>query len=292
MYFAVVYDNTNFYIYYGTAAAAPALIGQSVSSPPSRAYTITTSGTLAIGNRRTSTTYNTRGIDGWINDFRFYGGIGNAAFVQSVWASALGNPPIVSGIYPDGLMRQESTNTLSFTVSSPVGNDITNVSVVLNGVNVSSQLSYVTNGTSGTSSNLSVSYSNLQLNQTNAAVITARDAAGLIGGGAGTFDTFSATNFTWEAEEFDHDSGLFINNPDYTTYATNTGYFGLDSAAGVDTFKVATANSSALDYRAGSNDGTKTQTAPATGEQLRQKFLNNLADGAAVDHAVGFWSSS
>src|SRR5713101_7291915 len=108
MYFAVVYDNTNFYIYYGTAAAAPALIGQSVSSPPSRAYTITTSGTLAIGNRRTSTTYNT-------------GGIGNAAFVQSVWASALGNPPIVSSIYPDGLALQEGTNALSFTVSSPVG---------------------------------------------------------------------------------------------------------------------------------------------------------------------------
>src|SRR5439155_1519129 len=68
MFFAVVYDNTNFYIYYGTSGATPALIGQSVSSPPSRTYTLTTSGVLTFGNRRTATTYNLRGLEGRHHD--------------------------------------------------------------------------------------------------------------------------------------------------------------------------------------------------------------------------------
>src|SRR4029077_456062 len=130
----------------------------------------------------------------------------------------------------------------------------------------------------GTATNISASYTGLKLDQAAyTASITVQDANGLIGTGSATFDTFNPTNFTWEAEEFDHDSGQFIDNPDYTTYATNTSYFGLDSVAGVDTFTVNNGGSSGTDYRAGSSDATKTQTPVAT-DQQRLKFLNNVAD--------------
>src|SRR5205823_4712729 len=147
--------------------------------------------------------------------------------------------------------------------------------------------------TPGTSTNINVSYAGLKLDQVAyTASITVQDANGLIGTGSATFDTFNPTNFTWEAEEFDHDSGQFIDNPDYTTFASATSYYGLDSVAGVDTFTVNNGGSSVADYRAGSSDPSRTQTGPATGELLRQKFLNNIVDPTAVDHAIGFWSSS
>ena len=206
MYFAVVYDNTNFYIYYGTAASNPTLIGQvGGAANANRIYSMGASGTLAFGNRRNATTYNVRGLDGWLNDFRFYNGVGNAAFVQSVWSAAIGNPPTITGITPDGTRLLQGTNTLSFTANSLNGNNITNISVVLNGVDVSSQLAYVTNGTPGTTTNVSATYTNLQLNRMNTAAITSRDSTGLIGAANVSFDTYSPTNFVWEAEEFDHD---------------------------------------------------------------------------------------
>jgi hypothetical protein len=297
MFFAVVYDNTNFFIYYGTAASSPSLIGQvGGAANANRTYTITTSGTLAVGNRRTATTYNTRGLDGWLNDFRFYSGIGDAAFVEGIWASALGNPPVITSIYPDGTLLLQGTNTLSFTASSPNGNNITNVDVVLNGADVSSQLAFVTNGTPGTSTNLSVSYPNLQLNRSSTATITLRDSMGLIGTASFAFDTYNSTNFIWEAEEFDHDSGQFIDNPLYTSYSTNGSYYQLDSTEGVDTHKGSgNPAANASDYRVEGDtvSNFKTQT-PASTDINRQKFLDDIAagDSNVVDHIVGNWQSS
>ena len=87
MFFAVVYDSTNYYIYYATASSSPIQIGKVAAA--NQTYSMGTSGTLVFGNRRTATTYNTRGLNGWENDFRFYsGGYGNLPFVQSIWGGA------------------------------------------------------------------------------------------------------------------------------------------------------------------------------------------------------------
>ncbi len=47
-----------------------------------------------------------------------------------------------------------------------------------------------------------------------------------------TFDTFSSANYTWEAEDFDHDGGQFIDNPQTNAYA------GLGAVVNVDTHQV------------------------------------------------------
>src|ERR1017187_4313021 len=295
MFFAVVYDSTNYYIYYGTPTSSPQQIGKVAVA--NATYSMGASGTLVFGNRRTATTYNTRGLNGWENDFRFYsGGYGNLAFVQSIWGSGIGNPPVVTSMYPDGTLLLQGTNKFTFNASSPLGLNITNATLLMNGVNVSSQLTIVTNGTSGTSSNLSFSYPNLQPNQNNTAVITLRDSNGSIGGSSVTFDTFSPTNFIFEAEEFDHDSGQFIDNPDYT--ATNSdmnSYYQLDSVELVDTHKGnGNPATSATDYRtAGDTTSSfKTQT-PASGDVNRQKFIDAAVDDpGVVDHIVGNWATA
>jgi hypothetical protein len=306
MFFAVVYDSTNYYIYYATPSTSPIQIGKVAVA--NATYSMGASGTLVFGNRHTATTYNTRGLDGWENDFRFYsGGYGNLAFVQSIWGSAIGNPPVVTSAYPDGTLLLQGTNTFTFTASSPIGLNLTNVTLQLNGVNVSPQLTVVTNGTSGTSSNLSFSYPNLQPNQGNTAVITMQDAAGSIANGSVTFDTFYATNFIWEAEEFDAlnptngTPDFFIDNPLYT--ATNavdinggaTSYYQLDSVEGIDTHK-GTGNpaANASDYRVEGDtvSNFKTQT-PASTDVNRQKFIDAaVGDPGVVDHVVGNWATA
>jgi hypothetical protein len=291
LFVAIVYDSTNFSMYYGSDTEAAQLIGTRNSL--NRSINLGGAATLAIGNRRTGIT-NTRGLNGWINDFRFYNGWGDAAFVESVRESVLGGPPSISGVYPDGTKLLQATNSFAFNAISS-GSTITNVSLILNGVNVSAGLV-----TSGPANNLSVTYPSLQINKIYTATISVTDANGLsssyyVNGIGGVFDTFTSTNLLIEAEEFDHDGGLFIDNADYTSYATNTSYFGLDSAVDIDTHKGSGAGSSATgDYRVGSGDQTKTQTPPNNGDLPRQRFLDLVAAGDAtvVDHYLGFWSSA
>ena len=185
---AIVYDGTNASMYYGSDTAAAQLLG--TASSPNRSISLGGTATLAIGNRHNATA-NARGFNGWLNDFRFYsGGVGTAAFVESIRQSALGNPPTISNIYPDGTTLMQSTNTLAFNVSS-LKSTITNVDVVLNGIDISSHLV-----TSGLANNLSVTYTGLSPNQpVNTAVITAIDSNGYANSATATFDTFGTTNF-------------------------------------------------------------------------------------------------
>ncbi len=285
LFIGIVYNGTNVMFYQGSDTASANLI--STTSAPGLTVGFGSNGALFLGNRKDRG----RCFDGLIDDFRFYSGAGSASFVEGV-RSELAPLPIISSVYPSGTILLQATNTLSFNVSSPSAVNLTNVGVVLNGVNVSSQLQYVTNGTPGTSTNLSVSYGNLQQNIANTVVITVADANGTGNTYSGNFDTFSPANFIWEAEEFDFNSGTYIDNPDYTSSATPTSYYGLDSVNGVDTSKGASAGANASDYRAGATDGSRTQT-PASSDFPRQKFLDLAAlDPAVVDHVVGNWSSA
>ncbi len=259
LFVAVTYDGTNARMYLGSDTATATLVGTAASA--ARAINFGSSASLAIGNR-SGTQARTRSFDGWIDDFRFYTNAGDANFVESVRQSEVGGAPIVTGVYPDGLMLQEATNQLVFNASSPAGpwgpsTNITNIQLVLNGVDVSSHL--VTNGPA---TNLNVSYTGLPLNMpVVTAAITVTDAKGLVGTASVTFDTFSPTNFIFEAEEFDYTdpntgaAGLFIDHPDYTDAtapADTNSYFGLDSTELIDTHKGnGNGGINASDYRAG-----------------------------------------
>jgi len=288
LFMAITYDGTNAAMYYGSDTAAAQLLGTAVTA--GRTVSLGGSACLAIGNRHSATT-NARGFNGLINDFRFYsGGVPTAAFVESIREAAVGYPPNISNIYPNGNTLMQSTNTLAFNVSS-LNSTITNVDVVLNGIDVSSKLV-----TAGPANNLSVTYTGLSQNQpVNTATITAIDNNGYVNTATASFDTFGPTNFIIEAEEFDFNSGAFIDSPDYTdgTPPDTNSYYGLDSVEGVDTHKGSAAGTGTGNYRAGLGVATKTQTGVATGELPWPKFFN-LADGSGVPivgHIVGDWSS-
>jgi hyaluronate lyase len=134
--------------------------------------------------------------------------------------------PFIGGTYPNGTTLLQSTNTLAFNLSSAAGFATNNILVSLNGA-------LATNLTlNGSSTNWNVSYPNLQPDKTYTAVITATDANGNVVSTTNSFDTFSAANYTWEAEDFDYNGGYFKDNPQTNAYA------GLSAALNIDSHQV------------------------------------------------------
>ena len=292
LFMGIVYDGTNVMIYQGSDTAAANLI----STTPAPGLTTSLGGTagLYIGNRNTRQ----RAYIGWIDEFRFYTNASSANAVEAIRQESAGGGPIVTSFYPDGLKLQQNTNKFVFTAVSPnsawgPSTNITSIQMTLNGVNVSAGLVFVTNGSLTIPTNISVSYTGVPSNQTNAVLMTVQDANGKIGTSSVTFDTFNPTNFVWEAEEFDFDNRQYFDNADYTSAPAGNSYYGLDSVNTVDTVKGTPGTGfNASDYRAGSADGTRTQT-PASTDLPRQRFLDlGAIDPLVVDHVVGNWSSA
>ncbi len=292
---AWVYDNTNIYQFTGSDTSAATL--QNQFAAPGLVETFGNPSTLILANRQYK---GARAFNGWMEDFRFYTNIAsagnNAAFVESIRQSIAPKIPTITGIYPDGTSLMQNTNILTFTANSSSGFDLTNIDLKVNSVDVTSGCTFVTNGTAGTSTNVTVSYTGLPQQSINTAVMSATDGLGLAGTASVKFDTFNPTNFIVKAEEFDHDSGQFIDNPDYT--ATNgdpNSYFGLAGTQGTDVYKGGTTGDNvATDYRYDDGTGTDTQTPLAAGELPWPKFPAGLTDGAGNpinNHMIGNWSS-
>jgi len=134
--------------------------------------------------------------------------------------------PVLSNVFPNGATLLQSTNTLAFTATSAVGIPSNNVVVMLNGVQVTNLIF------SGTTNYWSVSGAALQPNIVYTAVITVTDGNGNIATTSKTFDTFSSTGFSWEAEDFDYGGGKFLDGPQTNAYA------GLSAITNVDTHQV------------------------------------------------------
>jgi len=157
-------------------------------------------------------------------EFAGYGG-GSCWFDNAVLTAPV-VPPVVANLYPNGTVLEQATNKLAFSASSAAS--ITNTDVVINGVDVSSNLVIT-----GSPTSESVVYSNLQPNKVYTAVITVTDTTGSSTIENFTFDTF-APSFSWEAEDYDYDSGQFINNPILSSTAEAGSYFGLTGTQGTD----------------------------------------------------------
>jgi hypothetical protein len=285
---AWVYDNTNLYQFTGSDTSVATLQNQVAAAGLS--VNLGTPSSLVVGNRNWK---GTRGFFGSMEDFRFYTNVAsagnNASFVESIRKSIAPKIPTISGIYPDGTALLQATNTLVFDAQSSSGFNLTSISLKLNGVDVSSACTYVTNGTGST--NVMVSYTGLSQQSINTAVMSATDSLGLSGSSSVTFDTFNPTNFIVKAEEFDFSGGQYIDNPEYTSYATNDSYFGLQGTDLVDVHKGSATGDSANDYRydADSPAGIDTQTPLATAElSVPTRFGTNSSIG---NHMIGNWSS-
>jgi hypothetical protein len=128
----------------------------------------------------------------------------------------------INNVTPDdGTTLFNVTNKLSFAAVSPAAPiNASGVSLVLNGVNVSSNLVITGSG----SDNISASYTNLALNRNYTGTITVTNTSGAVVTAPVRFDTFSSGYFTWEAEDFDFSGGQFIDNPVISTNSASSYY--------------------------------------------------------------------
>jgi hypothetical protein len=180
---------------------------------------------------------------------------------------------------PAGSVFVDPSANFSFTASSANSTIPTNrVQVILNGIDVSSQLIF-----SGSPTNWTVTFPHLQPNGIYSAIITVTNA---LGQQATTvvndaFDTFSQSNLMVEAEDFDFGGGQYINNPVPSPVpAANSYYMQVIPALwGVDLTTPNTISGEEFAYR---NDSCGTQIA---GDFLREKYV----DAGVPDYNVGWW---
>jgi len=237
------------------------------------------------------------------------GGI-NANFFML--APGSNTPPAIINVYPDGQQPFETTSQLTFGVMTAISTvSQNNIQVMLNGVNVSSQLSF-----SGNSTNWSLS---LPLSQQGVytATITATDAAGHSSAYTETFDNFSQNNLMVEADEFDFNGGQFIDNSIQTATAVSAAnsyyyYPGGDennsAEYGID-YTTTNVTGETYLYRVdGNTPGNVSVVADAAGTEvtsdfLRDKFIDEgpgaqppfeyvpgeTAPETNVDYDVGWW---
>jgi hypothetical protein len=119
--------------------------------------------------------------------------------------------PTVSGFEPDGSALFQYTNKLSFVANSSAGLATGNITLNLNGVNVSGLT------ISGSSFAWNVTYP-VAPNTSYTAIITLTDANGTIHS-TNVFGTYNSTNYQWEAEDYDYTNGQYVDNPQVGAYA-------------------------------------------------------------------------
>jgi hypothetical protein len=118
-----------------------------------------------------------------------------------------------------------------------------------------------------------VSYPHLRPNQVYAVTVTVTDLNGNVSTVTKSFATFGVGNYTWEAEDFDYNDGMFFDNPQTNAYAS------LGAALNIDTHQV---NFGGTDlYR---TSGMDTEI---NGDILRPQYQ---ATGEA-DYSIGYFSA-
>jgi hypothetical protein len=192
------------------------------------------------------------------------GGGLNANFYALIPADT--NLPTINNIYPNGASLFQATNKLSFVAASAAGITTNNITVTLNGTDVSAGLVFT-----GTTTSRSVSYTGLTANSNFTAVISVLDANGNAASTTVRFDTFKSSYFTWELEDYDYDGGQYFDNPQLNSY-TN-----LSAVADVD-YHDSNVGGSYL-YRP---TGTATEI---TADTARTQFAS------AFDYNIGFFGA-
>jgi len=180
--------------------------------------------------------------------------------------------PFVSPITPDGNANMFAyANVLSFTANSVPGITSGNIVVTLNGFNAS-HLTF-----SGSSHALSVTCP-IATNAIYSLTIKLTDANGT-STYSSTIGTFPSTSYTFECEDWDHDSGQFIDNPPVDAYA------GLSGVEGVDAHNTSTGSQAYRPYAG----GFCTETC---GDQKRAPYASaNTNDYDVCYTAAGFWAN-
>ena len=183
--------------------------------------------------------------------------------------------PTLSNLYPTGTRPFEYTNTLSFTATTIGATFPANgISVILDGNDVSSNLVI-----SGSSSVKNVVYPNLLPNAIHHVIIAATNSLGHGFAVTNRFDTFNEANYMVETEDYDYDSGKFIDpwSPD--------AYQGLGATTNIDFQHITLDGQTPFGmYRL---DGVP-EDRLGTHDYLRQVFANAFA----VDYVLVFFAGT
>ena len=134
--------------------------------------------------------------------------------------------PLLSNLNPTGTHPFEPTNALSFTViTSGATFPANSIKLILDGFDVSQAL-VITSSASGTN----VVYPALQLNAVHTAIITVTNSLGHGISVTNQFDTFSQTNYMFEAEDFDFNGGQYVSASDWQpdAYASFVSFTNID----------------------------------------------------------------
>jgi autotransporter-associated beta strand protein len=139
--------------------------------------------------------------------------------------------PLIYNLYPNGLSLYQNTSILSFAALSPAGVAASNIAVTVDGI-IQSNLTF-----SGPATSLNGVFPGLTLNKTHAVTIALTDNSGRSVSTSVNFDTFNPNSYTFEAEDFDYNSGLFFDNPQSGAYAgrsasSNIDFYSVNSGQG------------------------------------------------------------
>ena len=206
------------------------------------------------------------------------GSEGGSAFFDDAVLNQLSGPvpPVISNLFPQDMIFVNPGDGLSFNVTSPSGFTINNsgIHLILNGTNVSGNLAI-----SGSSSSKSVAYSGLQSNSTYTVAISVTDVSNLTVNASTYFETtwvgIPPVTYLWEAEDWDFNSGMYIDTPDLCNASGDPNcYFGKVGVAGVDENNT---SGSSGPYRPGDPMGTG-----PSGDYLRK----NLFEAARIDYCI------
>jgi hypothetical protein len=165
-------------------------------------------------------------------------GSGGSAFLDDAFLNQISGPiaPVITNLFPANMIFVNPSNGITFTVSSPSGFTINSnaIQLVVNGVDVSGSLAI-----SGSSSNKSAAYHGLQSNLTYTVSITVSDVFNLTASASTYFETMwfgiQPVTYLWEAEDWDFNSGHYINNPDLCSASGDPNcYFGKVGVEGMD----------------------------------------------------------
>lgn len=186
--------------------------------------------------------------------------------------------PKITTLSPDGSVPfMSAASTFTFTVSSPTALNSSAVKVLLNGLDISSQL--VLNGSPNI---LNVTLPGIAPNAIYSISITATNANGSTSTNL-TFDTFNQAGFTIEAEDFDFSSGQFIDNPVPTANSAANSYYGRVGVNTIDENYVAYAGTHL--FRLADHIATE-----VTSDFLRRAYyLAQQTNSAVADYDVGWW---
>ena len=192
-------------------------------------------------------------------------------------------PPVISSLFPLNMIFVIPGDGITFNASSPSGFTINNsgIQLVVNGVDVSSSLAI-----SGTASNKSVAYFGLHSNSTYTASIKVTDSFNFTAAASTYFETtwvgIEPITYLWEAEDFDFDGGMYLNNPELCSAIGNPNcYFGKVGVEGVDEHNLNGGGSH--QYRAADLMATS-----VSGDYLRK----NLFVAGRLDYRIDPFNSS